>query len=857
MKKSFLLCLMALLGVIGMYAAAPTSGDGTEANPYIVEDGTTYSNPGGSKVYVSFTAPSAGTLTLNFTSSFYMGAAFVTTDGRALERESDYSTYNRYNLEVESGMTYVIYGNNVFSAVDINVTFEENADAITGTADPATGTAHDVLTSTLINPDKEEQLGVKNTKYPITVTLSKPVGFVSARWDDGKDFSTTVRGHNYDIAVEYERQTSTGGSMGESQGDQTGEVVPEFYLGEQTSPTWEIGPEIPTDNGATIQSWTLYDDREYTLTLTLWNSQLDWEQNGTPIGVVTIKYIGTTPAIQYSTIKLVECFPNPNFTNPKDENLMLSWADKRDQAMLVFDGEIGRVEAGVANGQGMGETPCDVSYIYYGESDGNITKTAVLVKIPEQSDMMTGNPAADVTVNVYAYDKNGLGLDDTDPLYGQFNKTANKYELSFPFSDGRINPTSLNYTSRTPENQYVQSLTDVTLGFGTSVLVNPDAHEMAGLYQGDEKVADIAFTTTYDGDKDTSPSSVKMTFIEVGSLKVDGETGAESGTPVALEEGDYELRLPELVFGNSYISWDTPWTNGLQGIGECNPEWNFKYTIVESVPEVVNVTPTVYDGETGYVETLPGTVTVEFSEEMPNVTAQVRYGINTRVELGGDSIAIDGNTVTFTLPEEALTDRNVALIIHATNAAGVPATYGVDAQEGQVLLQFMLNPAEFSVAYTPADGETVQSLAEVLIDADEEIGFMDGSVLVEVHDADGQVVTQGRIGVQTADGTFIDDLDKASIVFEAPVTEAGTYTVEIPEHLVTNIGETVWNPAVTLTITVDPTLTGIENAQVATVSEVDVYSVDGALFAKGVKSNELKTLPAGVYVVNGRKIAIR
>lgn len=856
MKKSFLLCLMALLGVIGMYAAAPTSGDGTEANPYIVEDGTTYSNPGGSKVYVSFTAPSAGTLTLNFTSSFYMGAAFVTTDGRALERESDYSTYNRYNLEVESGMTYVIYGNNVFSAVDITVTFEENADAITGTADPATGTAHDVLTSTLINPDKEVQLGVKNTKYPITVTLSKPVGFVSARWDDGKDFSTTVRGHNYDIAVEYERQTSTGGSMGESQGDQTGEVVPEFYLGEQTSPTWNIGPEIPTDNGATTQSWTLYDDREYTLTLTLWNSQLDWEQNGTPIGVVTIKYNGTTPAIQYSTIKLVECFPNPNLTNPKDENLMLSWADKRDQAMLVFDGEIGRVKAGVAVGQGMGEMPCDVSYIYYGESDGNITKTAVLVKIPEQSDMMTGNPAADVTVNVYAYDKNGLGLDDTDPLYGQFNKTSNKYELSFPFSDGRINPTSLEYTSRTPENQYVQSLTDVTLGFGTPVLVNPDAHEMAGLYQGDEKVADIAFTTTYDGDKDTSPSSVKMTFIEVGSLKVDGETGAESGTPVALEEGDYELRLPELVFGNSYISWDTPWTNGLQGIGECNPEWNFKYSIVKSLPEFVSADPAPYvAGSDEYNESLPKTITATFSEAIGEATATVRYGMNSVAEVPAKNITIDGTNVTVAMPAEALTGMSVILNLRAVTTAGVPVTYG--DQEGLVRLTYQLNPAQLSVEYSPASGTTVKSLNQILVTGSEDLGY-NTELTMSVKDAQGQEVATASVSLIGNDGTELTDWNQVYINLSKELTEAGTYTIEVPEHIFSNLDDTAWNTATTLTYTVDPTATGIDNAQAGNVTEVDVYTVDGALFAKGVKSNEVrKTLPAGVYVVNGRKIAIR
>lgn len=852
MKKSFLLCLMALLGVIGMYAA-PT-GSGTEADPYVVSSGDTYDMPKSSMTWISFTADKTGTLKLkvNHDLGYQPFLSFSTDAGAALKNEVYGSS--EWVLSVEAGMTYKIKNAMQYAGdFTVTVTFEEDADAITGTADPATGTAHDVLTSKLIDPYKEEQaqLGVKNTKYPITVTLSKPVGFVSARWDDGKDYSTTVRGHNYDISVEYTRVTS-----GEGGGTISGDVVPEFYLGEQTSATWNIGPEIPTDNGATIQSWTLYDDREYTLTLTLWNSQLDWEENGTPIGVVTIKYTGTTPAIQYSTIKLVECFPNPNLTNPKDENLMLSWADERDQAMLVFDGEIGRVEAGVAGGQGMGETPCDVSYIYYGESDGNITKTAVLVKIPEQIDMMTGNPVADVPLNVYAYDKNGLGLDDTDPLYGQFSKTTNKYELTFPFSDGRINPTSLNYTSRTPENQYVQSLTDVTLGFGTPVIVNPDAHEMAGLYQGDEKVADIAFTTTYDGDKDTSPSSVKMTFIEVGSLKVDGETGAESGTPVALEEGDYELRLPELVFGNSYISWDTPWTNGLQGIGECNPEWNFKYSIVKSLPEFVSADPAPYvAGSDEYNESLPKTITATFSEAIGEATATVRYGMNSVAEVPAENITIDGTNVTVAMPAEALTGMSVILNLRAVTTAGVPVTYG--DQEGLVRLTYQLNPAQLSVEYSPESGTTVKSLAEIIVTGD--VAIANGETTLSVKDAQGQEVTVATIGYTRADGSFIEDMNQLCILLDKEITEAGTYTIEIPEKVIwsNDDPDNLWNAAITLTYTVDPTATGIDNAQAGNVTEVDVYSVDGALFAKGVKSNELKTLPAGVYVVNGRKIAIR
>lgn len=856
MKKSFLLCLMTLLGVIGMYAAAPASGTGTVDDPYIVENGTTYSNPAQSRTYISFTAPSAGTLTLNFKSNFYMGAAFVTTDGRSLKRETDSKTYNRYKLEVENGMTYVIYGNNLFMAVDIEVTFEENADAITGTAVPATGSTLDKLTSTLINPDKEEDLGVMNTKYPITLTLSKAVGFVSARWSDGKDFSTSVRGHNYDIAVEYTRQTS-----GEGGGTVDGDVVPEYYAGEKTSTTWNIGPEIPTDQESkpTSQDWVLYNDRTYTLTVQLWNSQIDWEQGGTPIGVVTITYNGSTEAPKYSTMKLTKVYPNPNLTNPKDEHLMLSWEDGRDQAVLLFDGYVSKVEAGAAGGQGAGEIPCDVQYIYYGESDGNINETAVLVTIPEQNDMMTGKPAADVSVNVYAWDKDGLPLDDAAQTGEfEFNKTSNKFELSFPFKDGRINPTSLEYEERTPDEQYVTKLDAVTLAYNTSVMINPNVREMEGLglYKGDEKVADILFKVSYDTDAETSPSQVTMTFVKAGTITTDEKTGAETGEAYTVEEGDYELRIPELVFGNPYIEWTTPWTNSLQGTAACNPAYAFKYSVVESLPEFVSADPAPYvAGSDEYNESLPETITATFSEAIGEATATVRYGMNSVAEVPAENITIDGTNVTVAMPAEALTGMSVILNLRAVTTAGVPVTYG--DQEGLVRLTYQLNPAQLSVEYSPASGTTVKSLNQILVTGSESLGY-NTELTMSVKNAQGQEVATAFVDVLGNDGTELTDWNQVYINLSKELTEAGTYTIEVPEHIFSNLDDTAWNAATTLTYTVDPTATGIDNAQAGNVTEVDVYTVDGALFAKGVKSNEVrKTLPAGVYVVNGRKIAIR
>ena len=241
---------MALFGVLGMYAAAPTSGTGTADDPYIVESGTNYSIPSGQLVYASFTAPSSGVLTFNQTTNVFANIYLTTTDGTGLTRDTDYSTYNKYSLNVEAGKTYVVAPKNNFMAVEITVEFEA-VEGITATATPADGSSMEELVSTLQKEVEGEPF--QKTTYPITVKLSKAVGFVAATFADSKnDFRTTVRGHNYDIAVEYQRVTSTGGSMGDSQGDVTGETVPEFYLGEQTSDTWMIGPEVAAARGETL-----------------------------------------------------------------------------------------------------------------------------------------------------------------------------------------------------------------------------------------------------------------------------------------------------------------------------------------------------------------------------------------------------------------------------------------------------------------------------------------------------------------------------------------------------------------------------------------------------------------------------
>lgn len=861
MKKSFLLCLMALFGVLGMYAA-PASGDGTEANPYIVADGDTYPVGEFQKVYIQFTTTSASTLTLTTVveSDFFPQLSYnITCDGVTNTFNTGFGNPTA-TYQLEAGKTYTVWNNSQYAAVDVKVGIEVLEDAITATATPADGSSMEELVSTLQAEVEGEPY--RKTTYPITVKLSKAVGFVAATFADSKnDFRTTVRGHNYDIAVEYQRVTSTGGSMGDSQGDVTGETVPEFYLGEQTSDTWMIGPEVAADRGENSNSWTLYDDRTYSLTLEFYDSQLDWEQGGAPIGLATITYNGSTPAIQYSTIKLIDIYPNPDLANPEDDHMMLNIADGRDQAVLIFDGYIKRVEAGIAGGQGMGESPCDVQYIYNSDSQGNVKSTAVLLTIP------SGTTISALT-NVRAWDNNDRALWDEDPAYGSFSTAVNQYTFDFPVADGRVADASLNYSSVDPSTENVTSLEKVTFGFNQQAQPCTDAHEKIGLYNAEgEKVADVAIANAM-GSSETKPSQIVLTFIEPGTLQITEEVYdnqgnlvtpySETGTPVQLENGTYELRIAQQAFKNGYFSEETPWIDGQQGHGVCNPEWTFTYNLVTSIPEVSSINPTPYDGET-YNTELPAEVTVTFSEPVTINSASVSVGTESRYAISEENITIDGNNVTFVVPAEALTGVTYSLIISAVNAEGAAVTYGEDAEEGQTLITYQVNPAVMEATFDPASGSTVTSLHDILMTVDETLGLALNGGTVSVKDATGAEVATGYIDYFSSEGVEIpmEILNQAYIVLNNAVTEAGTYTVEIPAGAVTSGDQSVELMPYTLTYTVDPTV-GVENvAAEAVESIVNVYNLDGALVATGKVNEVKKNLAKGVYVVNDRKFVVR
>lgn len=162
----------------------------------------------------------------------------------------------------------------------------------------------------------------------------------------------------------------------------------------------------------------------------------------------------------------------------------------------------------------------------------------------------------------------------------------------------------------------------------------------------------------------------------------------------------------------------------------------------------------------------------------------------------------------------------------------------------------------------PEDGSTVASLSSIRIDFPVNVfvnySFSGKPVTVRNKET-GDVVTTGTIDY---DPSVWDDLPYLFINLDQKITEEGLYEVEVAEAALgdasydTSMGQSgSCNKAFTLTYGIGRT-TGIAGA-VAEAGSYKVYNLSGVLVLTTTDKAELGSLPAGLYIVNGKKTYLR
>jgi len=592
-----------------------------------------------------------------------------------------------------------------------------------------------------------------------------------------------------------------------------------------------VGPaKIEKDGSVLDNAWYMYEGSTYEIIIESYQTKEGMEQGTETPETATLTFEGGTPKVVKTVVNLVKVEPEANVVNPTEDQL-LSFKDGRKTVTVEVDKEVKVKNCFYPMGM-YGTFNWEEPVVEYNEENGH---TIIKCTMPEDFYNLMGTIITDVILQLELTDMDGNEIKPKAEGYPENVIFGSGYNFTFGVNDGRFADASLNFKSVTPaENSYSTSLDKIEFTYGEYVSTTSTAK--AAVYKGEDKVADAILTSNDDNDVYT----ITAQFVEIGTQ-----------TPKEINEfGAYVLKVDSQSIANEFFNEETPWTDGLQGHGTCNPDFTVAFNIDPAILAVESVDPAPYVEGGEYSKEIPAEINITLSGENAKVnSALVTYGMNTRVPA---ETKVEGKVITVTVPEVALAENSIGVSVAAVNESGTPISYGTD---GIILLTYQM-PKNILVPteVTPADGSTVKSIAKVELTVDPKygIGTLNTNKAIFVK-KDGSIV-----GSISASIDYAADADnKVEITFDPEITEDGTYTISVPEEMFYDLSDNLFNPELTYTFIIDNS-TNIGGVEVEDANAVvEVYSVDGCLVSKGKKADVMKKLVKGIYIINGQKVVIR
>ena len=307
-------------------------------------------------------------------------------------------------------------------------------------------------------------------------------------------------------------------------------------------------------------------------------------------------------------------------------------------------------------------------------------------------------------------------------------------------------------------------------------------------------------------------------------------------SPAITKPGTYTIHIEDSVY---FVG------TGFEAAQNENPV-EFKYTVI-AAPEELEFTT---DPENESTITSLGEIVIMSDKDI--------YGTTTPIQAYCDRQVFNG---TLTMGD---VNRREAYI-EFTDAAGEPITaegdyrieipagvfgnkawYDSDCLSGAcnaaTTLYYTVGKEATEITYTadPANGSKVDALGTVTIDYNT-TSIMPSSGKILVY-KDGKELKEVEAEVVYKDPNDWSEVSHKA-TFDVNVTEAGVYTIEIPEgYFVDENGDNI--PAVTLTYYVGEA-SGIQNINAA-IANGTVYNLNGVKVNKATK---------GIFIVNGKKVA--
>ena len=535
----------------------------------------------------------------------------------------------------------------------------------------------------------------------------------------------------------------------------------------------------------------------YRMEVTAYASEDDHNYGNAPLGTDYIEFSGATPPYVYSPTQLVSI-------DPANETTLTEASDT--EFTLEFDGMVSLDASTTFVVYGMGETLPFKSIEAVEPADGlsNIWKLTV--------DAGTlGSVGNTLTLSVVATDFEGRRVQGNE---GEDENTFFRFTYPLNFANFEVTITPASGTEVEKLHQFTVSCTE---GIGDAYSGQDIVLYNRGEFAAVAKVSTIEQIIPED-QMDNWDYVVQSLLLTLDTEITDA--------------GSYVLDVPAGVFNL-----------GTQFNQSHNAAFAANYTINDGGSgSAVNVEATPANGST--VE--------ELSKIEIIFTDYDEIGIGS----GVPTLSKDGGEPTKLNDAELDWDVFNKAILNITPAVTEAGVYTITFPEGYFVDNFGTSLPGFSLTYTigeagptvnveatPANATTVKELSKVeLVFPDEDeisIGFglptlsKDGGEPTKLNDAE----------------LDWDVFNKAILNFTPALTEAGVYTITFPEgYFLGTYGDALPGFSLTYTVSVQD---GISQVQLSTSGNEAVYTISG------LRVNPSRRLPAGTYIVGGKKVVVK
>lgn len=391
---------------------------------------------------------------------------------------------------------------------------------------------------------------------------------------------------------------------------------------------------------------------------------------------------------------------------------------------------------------------------------------------------------------------------------------------------------------------------------------------------GLEKVKGQTITLSVDpesGSTITPGTVINLYFSEEMDAKefnnavtvTDMATGTEYKLPLdynwnTFDFSNLQFTMPkDLADGDYSAHIEADWLSGINS-GESYGEITLNYTVENKGGDGPGGPATLevksFSPASEQVETLSNAIKISFKSQLASLAD------NARAVLKNDET---GKTYTGVMTILTYMEKTVEIVFNygeeadAANYLCVPGKYTMTIAAGSVIGQdggeneeiinswevtgpVNLNDIQYA-SVLPKNQRTLTSLGKI------QITFPQNPVLTKKLDA--------MIYVNDFEYNFVLENNRLTLTLSPEITADGTYIVTLPEGSVYSLENAHGNEAITLTYTIGE-ITGVESLH--NVAETtSVYNCQGICINRMATVRDLGNMPAGMYIVDGKKLIKR